>query len=109
MIGQIYRALRGVEVSEDTLGYEAICDAILGEGHFLGHDQTLQAMERDYLYPDHADRDAPSKWEEQGKPDAWSRAKQAATDILAQPDPGYMSKAQDAQIRDQFKILLDPA
>ncbi|WP_299194437.1 trimethylamine methyltransferase family protein [uncultured Litoreibacter sp.] len=108
MIGQVYRALRGIEVSEDTLGYEAICDAILGEGHFLGHDQTLQAMERDYLYPDHADRDAPSKWEEEGKPDAWSRAKQAATDILSQPDPGYLTKDQDAKIRDQFKILLDP-
>ncbi len=109
MIGQVYRALRGIEVSEDTLGYDAICEAILGEGHFLSHDQTLQAMERDYLYPDHADRDAPSKWEENEKPDAWSRAKQAATDILAQPDPGYLTKTQDAQIRDRFKILLDPA
>ncbi len=109
MIGQIYRALRGIEVSEDTLGYDAICEAILGVGHFLGHDQTLQAMERDYLYPDHADRDAPSKWEEQGKPDAWSRAKQAAKEILNQPDPGYIGKAEDTKIRDQFKILLDPA
>lgn len=108
MIGQIYRALRGIEVSEDTLGYAAICDAILGEGHFLGHDQTLQAMERDYLYPDHADRDAPSKWEENGKPDAWSRARQAAKTILANPDPGYLSTSQDAQIRGQFKILLEP-
>ena len=109
MIGQVYRALRGIEVSEDTLGYDAICGAILGEGHFLGHDQTLAAMERDYLYPDHADRDAPSKWEENEKPDAWSRAKQAATEILNQPDPGYLTKAQDAQIRENFKILLDPA
>ena len=109
MIGQIYRSLRGIEVSQDTLGYDAICDAILGEGHFLGHDQTLQAMERDYLYPDHADRDAPSKWHENGRPDAWSRAKTAAQSILAQPDPGYLTSDQDAQIREQFKILLDPA
>ncbi|MEM9583577.1 MAG: trimethylamine methyltransferase family protein [Pseudomonadota bacterium] len=106
MIGQIYRALRGIEVSEDTLGYDAICDAILGEGHFLGHDQTLQAMERDYLYPELADRDAPSKWEEEGKQDAWGRANQAAKDILARPDPGYLNEDQEAAIRAKFKILL---
>jgi trimethylamine--corrinoid protein Co-methyltransferase len=31
-----YRVLRGIEVSADNLGYDAIVGAVLGEGHFLG-------------------------------------------------------------------------
>ena len=31
-----YRALRGVEVSEENLGYEAICEAVLGDWAFPG-------------------------------------------------------------------------
>ena len=51
MHAHTYRALRGVEVNEANLGFDDICDAVLGEGHFLGGDQTLAAMERDYFYP----------------------------------------------------------
>ncbi len=54
-----YRALRGIEVSEENLGFDAICEAVLGEGHFLGGAQTMAAMERDYFYPEFADRENP--------------------------------------------------
>ncbi len=47
MHSAIYRTLRGVEVSEETLGYDAIVEAVLGDGHFLGGGHTLAAMERD--------------------------------------------------------------
>ncbi len=109
MIGQVYRTLRGVEVSEETLGFDAICEAVLGEGHFLGSDQTLAAMERDYYYPPHADREAPSKWEETGSEDAWTRAKRTAKELLAEPDPGYLTSDHDKAIRDKFNILLPRA
>ena len=51
MIASVYRVLRGIEVSDETLGYEAIREAVLGEGHFLGAPLTRAAMERDYFYP----------------------------------------------------------
>lgn len=51
----IYRAIRGIEVKEDTLGFDAICEAVWGEGHFLGGAHTIAAMERDYFYPKLAD------------------------------------------------------
>lgn len=68
-----YRALRGIEVSPETLGYAAICDAVLGEGHFLGAAQTHAAMERDYFYPSLASRESPGAWVEKGRrmPGAW--------------------------------------
>ncbi|MDA8740379.1 trimethylamine methyltransferase family protein [Rhodobacteraceae bacterium] len=105
MHSNIYRALRGIEVSEENLGFEAICEAVLGEGHFLGGAQTLAAMERDYFYPSLANRDEPRKWQASGAPDAWGAAKSRAQAILDSHRPEYLSSQQDLQIRSQFKIL----
>ena len=105
MIGHIYRALRGIEVTPETLSYDVIRDAVLGDGHFLGTADTMAAMERDYYYPALADRDAPSAWEERGAQDAWARAKATAQGILAEHDPRYLSDAQEAEIAKRFKIL----
>ena len=65
-------ALRGIEVNEENLGFETIWEAVLGEGHFLGRTQTLDAMERDYFYPSLANRDEPRTWQTNGAPDAWN-------------------------------------
>ena len=51
MHSNTYRVLRGVEVTDENLGFDAICAAVLGDGHFLGGEHTLAAMERDYFYP----------------------------------------------------------
>jgi trimethylamine--corrinoid protein Co-methyltransferase len=100
-----YRALRGIEVSEENLGFDAICAAVLGEGHFLGEPQTHAAMERDYAYPALADRDDPRTWAENGAQDAWSRANARARSILAEHHPQYLSPEQDAAIQKAFNII----
>lgn len=100
-----YRALRGIEVSQETLAFDAICEAVLGEGHFLGGQNTYQAMERDYFYPSLADRDEPRTWAQNGAQDAWSRARIRAGEILASHRPAYLSSEQDRTIRDRFNIL----
>lgn len=106
MLAMSYRALRGVEVNEANLGFDAICAAIRGDGHFLGAQQTYEAMERDYHYPKLADRDQPRTWEENGAEDAWTRAKQRAQEVLASHHPSYLSADQDAEIRAKFNILI---
>ena len=100
-----YRALRGIEVTEENLGFDAICDAVLGEGHFLGGAHTLGAMERDYFYPSLADRTEPRTWAESGAQDAWTRAKVRAREILESHHPEYLNADQDQAIREAFKIL----
>ncbi len=102
MLGAVQRTIRGVEVTEETLGYDAICDAVLGEGHFLGHAQTMAAMERDYHWPRIADRDAPVTWAEKGAPDIWARAQDKARHILATHRPDYLGAATDGRIRERF-------
>ncbi|MDJ0992464.1 MAG: trimethylamine methyltransferase family protein [Dinoroseobacter sp.] len=104
MISLIYRSMRGIEVTEETLGFDAICETVLGEGHFLGHADTYAAMERDYYYPTLADRDAPSQWADKGALDIWTRARETARHILNTHNPKYLSVEQDAQIRARFPI-----
>ena len=103
----IYRTLRGVEVTEETLGFDSICEAVMGDGHFLGGQSTLDAMERDYFYPVLADRDDPTTWEEGGARDMWDRAREKAKALLAEPDPGYVSADLDRDIRARFPIKLE--
>ena len=106
MLGHCYRALRGIEVSEETLGTDAIRQAVLGEGHFLGGAQTMAAMERDYYYPPLADRDVPRTWSEEGRKTAWQRANAQAKDILAMPGPDYLDASEEKAIRKAFDIQL---
>ena len=100
-----YRALRGIEVSEATLGFDTICEAILGEGHFLGKSDTYEAMERDYFYPGIADRNEPRTWAETGSTSAWERANHKAKQILKEHTPSYLSDEQEAEIRAAFNII----
>jgi trimethylamine--corrinoid protein Co-methyltransferase len=105
MLSHIHRMIRGIEVNEETLGFETIRATVSGEGHFLGSEQTLDAMERDYYYPDIADRDAPSLWAEKDAGDAWTAAKHKAREILALHRPDYIGKSADSAIRSRFNIL----
>ncbi|MCP4010337.1 MAG: trimethylamine methyltransferase [Proteobacteria bacterium] len=107
MLSHVYRVLRGIEVNEQTLGFEAVREAVYGEGHFLAANHTMQAMERDYFYPSElSDRTPPVTWQEQGASDMWQRANRKVRDILAHHHPAYLNTAVDQKIRRQFNIRL---
>lgn len=105
MVGHLYRILRGVEVSPQTLDFGAIRDAVLGEGHFLGGPDTMRAMERDYLYPEIADRESPDAWTERGATEARERARSKARQILAEHHPSYLSDTQEREIARRVRVL----
>ena len=105
MHSNTYRAMRGIEVTEENLAFETICDTVLGAGHFLGSQHTYAAMERDYFYPLLADRDETRTWAEKGARDAWSRARSNAQAILRNHQPNYLTDAQDRVIRKRFNII----
>lgn len=106
MLSHVYRILRGVEVTEETLGFAAVREAIMGEGHFLGGSHTMDAMQRDHFYPSLADRLEPRTWEQSGKQDMWQRANQRVRDILSTHHPVYLPSDVDARIQQHYKILL---
>ena len=106
MLGMIDWAVRGIEVTDATLSFEVIKEAVAGPGHFLGSAQTLELMESEYLYPTRADRLPPAQWEEEGAFDIRERARQKARELLSTHYPDHIDPKTDARIRERFLIML---
>ncbi len=106
MLGMVQRALRGIEVTDETLSYEVIKETVLGPGHYLAHPQTLALMETEYLYPAIADRTTPDEWEAGGSLDIREPARARAKEILASHYPAYIDPEVDATLRERFPIRL---
>lgn len=105
-LGNVLRVLKGVEVTDETLSYEAIGETIAGEGHYLGHSDTMSLMSTEYYYPEFSDREAIEDWEEKGKPDPVVKARTRAREILDTHYPTYISEETDKAIRARFNIKL---
>ena len=83
MLGQVQRCVRGIDVTEDSVGIEVMKQVCLeGPGHFLGAEQTLSLMQSEYVYPDIADRTSPKEWEESDRPDLIKQAIARKNQIL---------------------------
>ncbi len=106
MLSHVYRLIRGIEVSDETMGFEAIHEAVFGEGHFLGDLHTMAAMERDYYYPKLSNRQDPDTWMGDGKRTIYEEANIHAKGILANHHPDYIDSKVDAELRKHFNILL---
>ncbi len=106
MLGAILRTVGGIEVTEDTLNYDVIHDVVLGEGHYLGHAQTLARMKTDYLYPEIADRSSINEWELAGCSGMRDAARERVRQILSEHYPDHISAGVDAWIREKYNIIL---
>ncbi len=109
MLGSINRTIRGVEVSPETLSVDVIAAVVAGEGHYLGHPQTLARMETDYVYPRVGDRLSPEDWVDAGATDVAQRAQERARGVLASHFPDHVDRAADAEIRKRLPIALPEA
>jgi trimethylamine---corrinoid protein Co-methyltransferase len=107
MLGSINRNVRGIEVTDDTLSVEVIREVCLnGPGHYLGSDQTLDLMQKEYIYPAVANRMSPKEWIEAGKPDIVEKAAARKMEILTSHYPDYLPRAIDDLIRAKHDIKL---
>ena len=110
LLGQSLRCVRGIEVTDDSISLEAIRSVCLeGPGHYLGHRQTLDLMQRDYVYPRLGDRSSPKEWVENGKPNLVEKATRLKNEILSAPSAAAFSPDLDRRIREKFNIQLPPA
>ena len=108
LLGQAMRCVRGIEVSEDTVGLETMRATCLGgPGHYLGSDQTLSLMQTEYVYPILADRNSPKEWQEKNRPDLIEQAVLRKEALIAAPTPAALPPEVDAKIRQRFKIHLN--
>jgi len=109
MLGNVIRAIRGIEVTEETLSLDNIKATVDGAGHFLADRQTLQMMETEYYYPKIADRQNIGGWKASGATDMRRRAQDVVRRTLSTHFPGHIDDATDATIRRHFNIRLDRA
>jgi len=107
MLGNVQRLLRGIEVTDETLSYEVIENTVFGAGHFLNQPQTLELMQKEYLYPEVADRRTPGEWAVTGKEDIYKLAHEKVKKTLSSHYPDYIDPAADRRIRDNFPIRLE--
>lgn len=107
VIGAVQRTIKGVEVTEESLSLETMRKVCLeGPGHYLGSDQTLHLMQREYIYPTVGDRTSPNEWVDQGRPTVVERASRKLESILAGHYPTHLSDSVDAAIREKLPIRL---
>lgn len=106
MLGTIMKSLCHIEVSEETLALGAIDEVVHGEGHFLGRNETLERMQKDFVYPEIGDRRTIAEWEADGSRDIHTRAIERTRQILRDHHPRYFSEELDRTLREQFDIRL---
>ncbi len=104
--GQAMRLVRGLDVTEESLSLDVIHEVCHGEGHYLGHPQTLELMETEYHYPHTVDRGTRADWEAAGSLDMRERARRQARVILSSSFPEILPRAVDDQLRAEFNIFL---
>jgi trimethylamine---corrinoid protein Co-methyltransferase len=104
--GAIMRMVRGIEVTDETLAVDVIRQVCEGEGHFLGHPQTLERMTSEYSYPHTADRASRANWEEAGALDMRERARRRARQLLETQWPSHIPDELDARLRAEFNLIL---
>lgn len=106
-LGQAMRCVRGIEVNDDTLSVNAMRDVCVdGPGHYLGHGQTLDLMQKEYFYPELANRFSPKEWAELGKPDIVKLAIERKNKVLAEFFPNHVDQETDDWLRKEFNICL---
>ena len=106
MLSYIRRIARGIEVNDETLSVSVVKDSVAGPGHYLGHQQTIDLMESEYVYPRSADRNSPDDWQNLGATDVWQRASQQVKQILSTYFPEQVDSTTDELIRSNFPIRL---
>jgi trimethylamine--corrinoid protein Co-methyltransferase len=106
MLGAILRSLSPIDVTPETVSPMQVRDTVLGDGHYLGHADTLNRMESDFLYPRIADRRSIAEWEADGSQDSRSVAQRETRAILATHYPSHVTPEIDVHLRSLFDIRL---
>ena len=91
IIGMAKRAIRGIEVNDDTLALDTI-EKVGPGGEFLTDEHTYRHMKSEFFQPQVSDRKPREKWEEDGSKKACERAREIAREVLATHEPALSTE-----------------
>ncbi len=99
MAAQLFRAQRGIEVTEETIALDTIKEGYR-RGEFLNLDHTLDHF-RDEVLPDHLlGPQRRDRWEAEGSRDLVERASARVEELLAAPQEPCVTPEQSARLRE---------
>lgn len=84
ILGMVMRAVKGIEVNDETLAFDVIKKVGPG-GHFVSSKHTRSHMRQEHYEPTLSNRELRQRWEEQGSKDTLMRAREKVEEILAKP------------------------
>ncbi|WP_343116512.1 trimethylamine methyltransferase family protein [Ostreiculturibacter nitratireducens] len=99
MCGALHAYLNGVEVTEDTLGIDALAEQGPGK-HLFSTAHTLRHYETAYWDSALNDDSPYETWSEQGEADSATRANKRWKDILAKYEPPHLDADKDDALKD---------
>ncbi|MEC7962432.1 MAG: trimethylamine methyltransferase family protein, partial [Pseudomonadota bacterium] len=99
MCGALHAYMKGLQVTEETLGFEALAQFGPGE-HLFGTDHTLRHYQTAYWDTGFNDDQPFETWDEQGSVDAATRANAQWKQVLNEFDAPYLDIAKDQALLD---------
>jgi trimethylamine--corrinoid protein Co-methyltransferase len=105
IIGMALRLLRGIQIDEETLGFEAIRE-VGPAGNFLSSMHTVKFMRQEYFRQTLSDRQSREAWEKSESLDGRERARRKARGILKTHSPKTIDPKIDQEIRKRFDVLI---
>ena len=106
MMQYFQRLLDGVEVDEERLAEEVICEVAPSGARFMEHEHTLRHFREELFSPDLADRQVAAAWFEGNSEGMLDRARARATQLIATAPNRCPSSDAD---RREIQRILDAA
>jgi len=104
IIGMAMRAVKGIEVNEETLALKTIRKVGPG-GHFISARHTRRHMKQEHYKPTLSDRDTRGQWEAHGSLRTMQRATAIVKKILGADAPAILDAKLRREILDTFPNL----
>ena len=95
--GIIDRILRGISVTDETIGLDVI-EKVGPGGHFLNQKHTMKHLQQEHFLTKLSDRDSHDAWSEKGKQDIRERGRSQVKKILAEHQPQPLDSALEKEL-----------
>ncbi|RLI43749.1 hypothetical protein DRO69_08950 [Candidatus Bathyarchaeota archaeon] len=102
--GMVARAIRGIDVNDETLAIEIIENVGPG-GQYLSQKHTLKHIKGEYYLPKIIKREKREEWEEAGSKDLWKIAREEVKKILKEHQPEPLDKDVEKELEKIVKEI----
>ncbi len=107
MCGMVARCLDGIQINDDTLGFEVIQEVGHFPGSFLATDHTLDWWRGERYLPLVSQRDSFEGWAEKGRKDILKLADEKARSLLASHEVRPLPVEVDREIDDLLQAAAE--